>query len=289
MRVLCLDIGGTYIKFGTLDESGALVSDGRRPTNAINREGILESVAGVLSHAAGFDAVALSCAGVIDSDNGVVLRASGALPLGDGFALKAYVEALTGVPAHVENDVNCAALGELWLGAARGARNCAVIAFGTSIGGALILGGELYRGSRFGAGEIGHVTLHPGGELCCCGRRGCFSAYAAASALLERAGDLFERGFSALAAEDSRAGRAVRDWAREAALGIACIVHTFDPERVVLGGAIMELEGAVDIIRPELKRALLPSHGDVELCAAALGNRAALYGAARALFRARMD
>lgn len=285
MRVLALDIGGSFIKYAYCTEGGELVSPSYRPTDAVSRERILDSITEVMREARDFSAVAVSCAGVIDSNTGVVVQQSGALPLTDGFELASWITSIVGVPAFVENDVNCAMLGELWKGAARGCQNAAMLTLGTSIGGAIVINGELYKGSHFGAGEFGHVTLHPDGKDCCCGRKGCFGAYGSATALLESVGDICP---GILTCEDTEAlmnaspelKKRICDWAHEVALGVSGVIHSVDPEIMILGGGIMEKRSLFELIKTALSPCLMDAYRDTKLLAADMGNAAGMLGAA---------
>ena len=191
----------------------------------------------------------------------------------------------------LENDANVAALGEQWLGAARDARELLLLTLGTGIGGGLILGGELFVGAGL-AGEIGHVTVDPGGPPCGCGARGCLETLASASAARRRA---LELGLPAEAPGDlerlTAHARAHAGAEREllAAIGydlgrgLAAVVTLLDVRTFVFGGGFA---AALDVLEPGIRRALQAwVYGErvasVRLLAAQLGPSAGWIGAAR--------
>jgi len=191
---------------------------------------------------------------------------------------------------HVENDANAAALGELWLGAARGETNALVLTLGTGIGGGLILGGELFAGEGM-AGEVGHLVIDPAGPPCGCGSRGCLETFASATAARRRAlaarlppqapGDL------ELLADRAREGSAaeaqlLREVGRDLGRGLGAVVGLLDLELFVFGGGFA---AALDTLEAGIREGIAErSYGgresQVRLVRAALGPRAGWIGAA---------
>ena len=285
MKVLAIDVGGTAIKSALVCDNGELIDFRELPTPAVIAEGILEAARGY----SGYAAVGISTAGLVDYKQGVVIFSSAALGYRDNEPLAEEIGSVLGVPVVVENDVNAAALGEAKFGAGRGCSDFVCLTYGTSIGGALYLNGDLYRGSRNMAGEIGHVATHAFGRPCPCGKQGCYSEYASVTALVRMAMEVDTAYASGRIIAENMGGdpwlmAAVRAWADEVCVGLAGLIHVFDPPRVILGGGVMSDPAIVDIIRETLPEHILDSYGSVEIRGAETGNRAGLLGAAALAF-----
>ncbi len=192
-----------------------------------------------------------------------------------------------GMHVHLDNDANLGALAEVTLGAGVGARDAVYLMVSGGIGAGLILGGELYRGTSGTAGELGHVLVDDGGPICRCGNRGCLEMMAgggAITALLRSShgDDLTLDGVMALSAEgDSGARRAIADAGRVLGRAIAAIVNAFNPELVIVGGAV---SAAGDVLLDPLEEAVhryaIPSAAaDVRITRGVLGERAEVLGA----------
>jgi glucokinase len=186
----------------------------------------------------------------------------------------------------LENDADAAALGEYAAGAGRGAHSMVMLTFGTGIGGGVILDGPIYRGAAGAHPELGHMHAETGGPACYCGAHGCLESIAAGpaiSAAAQAAGMADAReAFSRAAARDPAAAAVIGRAVRAAAAVIWDIAHTFLPERVILGGGIMEEH--FDVFAPEarkrLEAAAMVPKGAVTVVRAALGNAAGVVGAA---------
>lgn len=280
MKVLAIDVGGTAIKSALVDEIGGMSGFREMATPSVIIEGIKKAAGGY----EGYFAVGISTAGIVDHKNGTVVFSSAALGYREREPLALEVTQSLGVQVTVENDVNCAALGEARFGAGRGCDDFVCLTYGTAVGGALYLNGGLYRGHGNMAGEVGHIATHAFGKKCACGGRGCYSEYASASALVAKAMEIDEKYCDgrAIAAglSDSRLMEAVLAWADEVCVGLASVIHMFDPPRVILGGGIMSDSIFVDIIRGRLKSHIMPAYAKVEILGAEMGNRAGLLGAA---------
>lgn len=278
MKVLAIDVGGTAIKSALVDENGDISEFREMPTPSVIIEGIIKAASGYKD----YSAVGISTAGIVKS--GTVVFSSAALGYRDGEPLANEVIESLGVPVIVENDVNCAALGEARFGAGRGCEDFVCLTYGTAVGGALYLNGGLYRGNGNMAGEVGHIATHAFGKKCACGGRGCYSEYASASALVAKAMEIDEKYCDgrAIAAglTDARLVKAVLSWADEVCVGLASVIHMFDPPRVIIGGGIMNDKIFVDMIRDRLKDHIMPAYAEVEVLGAETGNRAGLLGAA---------
>jgi predicted NBD/HSP70 family sugar kinase len=161
---LCIDIGGTNIKYGIATETGKFLCKKEMPTETIpgKRPPFIAKLQGVISKAQkdyAVQGVAVATSGIVDSNTGVIVQASSNIPGYQGTELKKILEQGSNLPVTVENDVNAAALGEFWLGAGHGAQSLFCLAVGTGIGGGLILDGKLVRGATFSAGEVGYMHL----------------------------------------------------------------------------------------------------------------------------------
>ena len=296
-QVFALDIGGTNVKYGVVSEDGIVTEENRMRTLAYEgSERLLARLKSVISEAwrDELEGVAISSAGQINPEDGSVRFATDNLPGWTGIRLADEVAELIARPCRVENDVNAAALGEYWLGAARGARNALMVTLGAGVGGGLVTDGVLFTGDRGGALEIGHVKLYPGGRKCTCGQNGCYEQYASTRALeklvrekipeMHRgARDLFDH----IKAGNVAARRVYLEWVNEIALGLSSIVPMLDPDIVILGGAIsIQGEALSRPVETLIKRMVMPSYRELTVKCAQLGNQAGMLGAAHAFFRA---
>lgn len=286
--MLAVDVGGTGIKAAVLDEGGAVVRQDDRPTPVA--EGSLAVVAAVRASAralAGADVVAASVVvpGAVDVTTGTARYAANIgwrnVPLRDLLA------ADLGVPVALDHDVRAAGLAERTLGRARGVADCLIVVIGTGIASVVVADGVALRGATDLAGELGHMPVHPDGEMCACGQRGCLEAYASAAAIVRRyltsGGTPGGAGAREIAAARITDPLAAQVW-REAtqALGIALASYTMllDPQLVVLGGGLAAagdalLEPARAALAARLSWRPAPA---MEL--SPLGSRAAQLGAA---------
>lgn len=218
--------------------------------------------------------VGIGSPGPLDRQRGVVIFTPNLgwrdVPLRD------RVQDAVRLPATLDNDANCATLGEWWLGAARGARHVVGLTLGTGIGGGLILDGRLYHGASDVAGEIGHSTIDSTGRRCGCGNYGCLEAYASGPAIAERAREALVGGepstlpqlvggdltrltaatvYAAAKGGDRLALEVVRDTARFLGTGIANLLNIFNPEVVVLAGGVTQAGDALfEPLRAEIRR-----------------------------------
>ncbi len=302
-----LDLGGTKCLGLAVGPDGAVVGERRVPTPAEGGAPLLDAMAGVAAEvaaAAGAEpaSVGVGAPGLVDVDG--VLRAAPNLGMAAGLPIRAGLEARLGVPVQVDNDVTCAAYGEWAVGAAAGAGDVLLVALGTGIGGGLIVGGRLARGAHGYAGEIGHMVVDPNGPPCPCGQRGCWERFASGSGLgrlgREAAMAGLAPGVAARAGGDAEAVRgehvtaaaqagdpgaeAILDaFAWWLALGLANLTNVFDPDRIVLGGGLVDdADLWIDAARTafagrSVGAAVRP---EVPLVPAALGARAGAVGAA---------
>lgn len=246
-------------------------------------------------------AVGVSFGGPVNAAKGVVLL-SHHVPGWENVPLRDRLEARFGVPAAMDNDANLAALGEWRFGAGQGCHSLLYITVSTGIGGGWVLDGRIYHGANSLAGEIGHMTVQPGGPVCTCGRRGCLEAVAAGPAIARgarerleaepQAGEILRRLIGgdvgtvtakhvsqAAEAGDELAQQVLEEAARALGLGISCAIALMNPQRVVVGGGVAKSgERYFQVARAVARPTALPEM-TVDIVPAALGDDAPLWGA----------
>ncbi|HEX6251529.1 MAG TPA: ROK family glucokinase [Gemmatimonadaceae bacterium] len=318
--IVGVDLGGTNIVAGAMPFDGtAELAMRSLPTRAEEgSESVLARIAEMVedvirqttaetgARREDFLGVGIGSPGPLDRARGVVIFTPNLgwrnLPLRDEIARR------VGLPATLDNDANCATLGEWWCGAAKGHRNVMGITIGTGIGGGLILDGRLYHGSSDAAGEIGHTTIDANGRLCKCGNYGCLEAYASGTAIARRAAEalavdgrsrilsLVDGDMSRLTAqtvyeaarqEDALALEIVRDTARFLGIGISNLLNVFNPDMVVVAGGVTQAGDALfEPLRVEVRRrAFRPAVDACQIVPGSLPLSAGVVGAV-ATFRA---
>ena len=294
--VVGVDLGGTKIAAARVDASGALGPVVTVPTPAASGPGaVLAAVAAAVREAAGGEpcaAVGVGTAGAVDAARGVVVSATDTFADWVGTDLVAGLRARLGdLTVAVRNDVDAHLLGEMWRGAASGARSVLMVAAGTGIGGALVLDGALRTGAHHLAGEIGHVpAVGAVGLACPCGRTGHLEAVAAGPAIHrryralggERAADT-RAVFADADAGDVLAADVIEDAAVSLGRAIAGLVTCLDPEFVVVGGGLAQAGPRWWApFEATLRAELVDALAGLPVVPAALGAEAAIVGAARA-------
>ena len=299
-----VDLGGTKLLAGAVDEGLNIVASERRIIAGLSREELLSVVAsavGAVSAGRSVGAVGFGIPSLIDAASGVSVY-SNHLPLED-FAFRDELGALLGLPVAVDNDANCAVWAEASRGAGAGAGVVVMLTLGTGIGSGVVIDGSVFRGALGAATELGHMVVDAGGPACFgrCKSHGCLEAVASGSALAREAMWLLDAGGSALAAA-VRAGEAptgelvtrlaisgdppslglLTDLGRSLGVGLSNVVNIFNPDVIVLGGGVM---AAGDLVRApaveEMRaRALSPSREHVRVELAAFGAGAGMVGAA---------
>ncbi|MCB5910667.1 ROK family glucokinase [Streptomyces pinistramenti] len=301
-----VDIGGTKIAAGVVDEEGSILETCTVPTPPATDE-LTEAIADAVrtvGAAHRIEAVGIGAAGYVDEKRATVLFAPNIDWRHE--PLKDKVEQRVGLPVVVENDANAAAWGEYRFGAGQGHSDVICITLGTGLGGGIIIGNKLRRG-RFGvAAEFGHIRVVPDGLLCGCGSQGCWEQYASGRALLRYArqrafatpenaavllalGDGTSEGIEGRhISEAARQGDPVaidsfRELARWAGAGLADLASLFDPSAFIVGGGVSdEGELVLDPIRKSFRRWLVGNQWrpHAQVLAAQLGGKAGLVGAA---------
>lgn len=307
-----IDIGGTNLKAGLVDESGALLATAKTPLCWSSAESFVETLANLCIAAAKktgikkeeICAVGMGVPGEVDRQQGRILYTCN-IPLRD-VPIAGLFHNYLDAPIYLDNDANCAALGEYYAGAGRGYQNIIVVTLGTGVGAGIILGGRLLRGANGAAGEVGHMVIVPEGHPCPCGRRGCWEQYSSAPALkrltleaMEQAPDsalwthcqgdpkkIGGRSAFQVAREcaDPAAVSVCRQYVSYLALGITNLVNIFQPELVCIGGGVSNEEDAAllfplqKIVEKErYDRSRTPAP---QILKAKLGNDAGIVGAA---------
>ena len=287
MRILTFDIGGTFIKYGVCNEKFEFLEDHKVPTEAKKGgQKLVEKIIGIIEEYDNIDRVAISTAGQVDSENGIIVYSTDNIPYYTGMMVKKLIENKTGIPTFVENDVNSAALGEAHFGAAKGEDNFICLTYGTGIGGAIYINGNLFKGSSCSAGEFGHIITHYGGKQCTCGSEGCYECYASARALTEAVNKISNEPLDAIQmfSPENFAKPEIRSeidkWIDEIIIGLINIIYTFNPSKIVLGGGIMNEDYIIDLIDRKIYNKIMASFRNVDIVRSRLGNKAGMLGAA---------
>ncbi len=301
-----VDVGGTKVLAGVVDEHGRVVRTARRatPGRRVDTVRVEDALVQAVLEVAGGSPIAgvgVAAAGFVDATGTRVMFAPH-LPW-QGENVRDRLADRWGVPVTLDNDANGAAVAEWTYGAARGARSAVMVTMGTGIGGGIIIDDHLVRGANGMAGEFGHMQVVPGGQPCECGGRGCWEQYSSGNALVRFARARMGEQPSVLeeatggnpelvtgpmvteAAEDGdlvarQAFASVGDWL---GVGVANLVAAFDPEVVVIGGGVSAAgDRLLEPARNALVRSLVgATHRTVPpLVAARLGPEAGLVGAA---------
>jgi glucokinase len=286
-----IDLGGTSIKAGRTDSSGD--SRVRRQIETQVNEGgpsVMLRIANLAREFGQVDSLGIGVPGLVDSERGLVTHSPNLAPM-EGYPLRLELARELGIAessVQLENDACVAALGEHWVGAARGLENVLMVTLGTGIGGGLILGGELFRGSTGRAAEIGHITVEPGGRKCGCGNLGCLEALASARSASSRAASAgLPRDLEKLAdrarAGDSACQSFLNGIGLDLGRGLGAILMLLDLDAFLVGGGF---GAALDLMKSGVEDGILErSYGrqreELRILPAELGPDAGWIGAAR--------
>lgn len=305
MNYIGIDLGGINTAAALVSENGDILQKRSVPTPR-NPEDVADAIAEHIKALSEGESNIAPCVGIgapgsIDPENGIIEYWSN-LHFHD-VPLTVMVKERTGYPAFMENDANCAALGEYVAGAGKGSRSLVVITLGTGIGGGAILNGQLYTGLNGAGLEVGHMVIDHGGRSCTCGRRGCFETYCSATALIREARSAMENDkssllwklaeqpevingklvFDAYTQGDVTAQTVVGEFLEYLGSGVTSLINVFQPEVFCIGGG---LAGAGDAIMAPI-RAVVDKEtyaGNdklrTRLVRAELGNDAGIIGAA---------
>jgi len=304
-----IDVGGTNVKLALVNENGQIVYSNSVPTRAemgyeftVNniKQAIYELLKETKLEAKDIQGIGFGFPGQVDYKAGIVRNAPN-IPGWVEVPIAKLIEDEFNIPTRVDNDVRCAALGELNYGAGKGCENMVCITVGTGIGSGLIINGKLVRGASNAAGEIGHIKLQMHeGPICGCGDTGCFEAFASGPSIVAMAEDYIKGGKSTkfremangtaitpfIVCEAAKAGDPVAQriftiMGEYLGIGLSSVVNLLNPEKIIIGGGVADageilMRPLVDTLR---KRAMKIAGSAVEVVPAQLGNTAGVIGA----------
>ncbi len=306
-----IDLGGTNIVAGVVDEDYNIISKASTRTNCPRpAQEIADDMAAMAIKAvedAGLtmeqiEWVGIGTPGIANSETGIIEYSNN---LGfENTPMVEYIQKHINKPVFIENDANAAAYGEYVAGAAKGAKNAVCITLGTGVGGGIIIDGKIYSGSNFAGAEIGHTVISVDGPQCSCGRKGCFEVFSSATGLVrmtkekmavcpdskmhalteERAGKVSARtAFDAMRMGDAAAKEVVDFYIKCLAAGITNTINIFQPDVLCVGGGVCNegdplLLPMKEIVAKEVYTRNSPKN--TEIVIAKLGNDAGLIGAA---------
>ncbi|MCL2695002.1 MAG: ROK family protein [Clostridiales bacterium] len=288
MLRLGVDIGGTNVAMGLVDEAGRVVFRGSSPflyphDPAGEVKAIIDQIQKTCADAgikpSELEMIGLAVPGSVDMENGVVIHAHN---LGfHNLPLRALIAEALEVPVFLANDADAAALAEWKVGALQGCGTAALITLGTGVGGGLILNGKLWSGGRGNGVELGHMMLKHGHAPCSCGNLGCVESYCSATRLARDGGlGSAKAVFDAAASGDHRAQTLLADYIDDLGSALASIVNLLDPERIAIGGGV---SGAGEALLAPLRENMALKcffATPPDLVCATLGNDAGFIGAA---------
>ena len=310
-KVIGIDLGGTTAKIGILSQSGDILSKWELSTD-ISEEGtkivpnIIQSIKAYLDSeklsSEDFLGIGMGTPGTVNRKNGTVIGAFN-LNWKTLQPIREQFESSTGIPFFLDNDANVAALGEQWKGAGNNETNVSFITLGTGVGGGLVSDGTLIHGAVDAAGEVGHITVEPGGYECTCGKKGCLEQYASATGIVRLARDLVKEYseesdlktlvlnndlldskaiFDAAKAGDTYANFVVDRFAYYLGLAMGNIANILNPSTIVLGGGVSKAgEFLVEKVSKVVEEFTFPTIRSVtKIKIAELENDAGMIGAA---------
>ncbi|WP_047980092.1 ROK family glucokinase [Ornithinibacillus contaminans] len=307
--IVGVDIGGTTVKIGFLQNSGDIIEKWEIPTNTANSglsivddiwDAISQKAMALSISQAHILGIGVGAPGFIDSKTGYVYEA---VNIGwKDVELAEQLSSKSGLPVFVENDANIAVLGENWLGAGKNSEDVIAITLGTGVGGGIIAGGKILNGVNGTAGEIGHITVDPNGYSCNCGRKGCLETLASATGFVRQAMNIIDTNTSSKLAERYRKNGTVTakdifelaqqgdmdsrgiitHTAEVIGLAISNLTMTLNPSKVLVGGGVSKAgDQLLEPIKQAFKKYALPRTFEAcEVRIAELGNDAGIIGAA---------
>jgi len=311
MYYIGIDLGGTYIKAGLVDDYGKIVLKNSIPTGKERPyQEIVKDMAMLVKNVikdAQIDekdvkSIGIGSPGTPNDKEGILVYANN-LTNFVNVPLRAEIQKYIDLPVILDNDANCAALAESISGAAKDAKNSVTITLGTGVGSGVVIDGKLYSGFNYSAPEMGHMVIRIDGEQCTCGRKGCWEAYASATALIEQTkraamenkdslinslvdGDLSKidakTAFDAAKQGDETGRKVVEQYIKYLAEGLTNVINIFAPEVVAIGGGVSkEGEYLLKPLRELVYRDVyFKGEPQTQIRVAQLGNDAGIIGAA---------
>ncbi len=315
-----IDLGGTNIKGGVVDEDQQVLCKVSIPTEAEQGpDHVIELMADLVERLIGepgigrdrVDAVGIGSPGSMSHTHGIVIKPPN-LPGWENVPLRDRIKDMTHLPTTLENDANAAAYGEFWAGAGRDVQHMVMLTLGTGVGGGIVTDGRLMRGHFDNAAELGHWIVQPGGRPCGCGQRGCLEAYASAHYTAQRASEALQEGqasslndvleakgkitskdvVQAATDGDDLARRILDETCNYLAIACVNIQHATNPELIVLAGGMIAAgeEVLLNPIRNKAAELTWKAADDLpEITFATLGNDAGLIGAAGCAWLGRQE
>ena len=280
MNILAIDIGGTMIKYGLVSSDGKILSTNKIKTEASKGlNNILNKIDNIFK---GYKennpvGIAVSGTGQINGVIGKVIGGNPIIPNWIGTNLVKILEEKYNLPIVWENDVNCVALGEKWIGAGKNLKNFICLTIGTGIGGGIILNNQLFRGENFVAGEFGHILI----------KKGEFEQFASTTALIRLVKERTEKTLNGKEIFDLEKKEIVEyqevisEWIENLTDGLSSIVYCFNPANIILGGGVIEQgEALINRVKNSLfKKIGLQFKEKLNIIQAKLGNNAGMIGA----------
>ena len=288
-KALGVDIGGTKIRMGVVNEAGEVLLDKTFPTRIPLYPYLEEHILQFIAEYPDLAGIGIGTRGMVDAETGVITFEK-ELEGWQGTPVKALLEEATGLRVEVNNDANCAALAEVLIGSAKGYERVACLTVGTGLGGGLVFNKQVMNGAHGGGGEVGHFILYPNGLVCGCGRLGCSEQYVSGTALRrmiqeynvmdQETGELVKpQHLFQLAANGHSSAISVRErFVSDFAIVISSLQAVLDMDCVVVGGGVSE---SADDWWEELLEKVEPMKlNPLEIKRAAFGNEAGMLGAA---------
>lgn len=305
-----IDIGGTNLVAALTDRTGQILSKSTRPVDhSWSAEELCSQIAHLAKQAAEFGGVGLAeikavgvgLPGLVDNASGVVIQTPN-MPFRNT-PFRELFQKEWDIPVYLGNDANCAALGEYYAGVAKGCSSAMMITLGTGIGGGFVIDGKLFTGFANSGMEIGHMIIHPFGNMCGCGNRGCWEQYGSATALIRITqtemrcsknsllwnlcdGDIDKvegrTAFMAARMGDQTARHVLSTYLSGLSIGIINLVNILQPEIICLGGGVSNAEDELLLnpLRALVHQGIFDKKAGVRLEKASLGNDAGVIGAA---------
>jgi len=312
MYYIGIDVGGTNLVAGLVDEAGCILNKVSTPVaKDMTAEQFGKELARMSRRLcevgeidpAKIESVGMGLPGAVDNKAGLFVQNPN-MPFRDkNVPLREMFQKEWDIPVFLGNDANCAAVGEYWAGAAKGCDPVVMVTLGTGIGGGLIVDGKLFTGFSNAGMEIGHMIIQPNGILCGCGGRGCWERYGSATALIQLArlemerdrtsemwaivdGDSYKVSgrttFQAARLGDPAAKRVLSQYLRGLAIGMINLINILQPEIICLGGGVSNAEDdlLLDPLRELVWQGSFDKSTKVRIERASLGNNAGVVGAA---------
>ncbi|MBZ0184909.1 MAG: ROK family protein [Candidatus Obscuribacterales bacterium] len=303
MQALGIDLGGTKIKAGVV-RGGKLIGETVQVSTPVGPEKIIQALTDLVlkfKEKEDLAGVGVATAGIVDCNTGEVIGSTGNLPGWAGTKLKSALESKVLLPVHVDNDANAAAYGESRCESLRNLTCVVVVTLGTGIGGGLIINGKLYHGSRWAAGEIGHIRISLNNErLCTCGLFDCWEAYGSGRGLLATAAQLLDgvaegqsplaqspaslstyAVFAAANQDDLMAQKIVHRWHEHVSHGMVNLAHILNPDCFVITGGLSDSVDLQLLTEMIIDRTLSSVSENIQVRTSELEGNAGIVGAAQ--------